>query len=57
MKAQEIINWLERFIDVWERDEKETHHNVLCDIYTRFCAFNGLPLWSAEDNVYHLRQR
>jgi hypothetical protein len=51
------IEWLDRLIKVWESDKSERHLDLLSDIYERFCKANGLPLWSAEDNLYELRSK
>jgi len=56
MNRREKVEWLERFLDIWDRDccRGERHLSRLCDIYIAFCDRAGLPLFSADDNLYSL---
>jgi hypothetical protein len=54
MTKEQQIDWLERFIEIWDRVTCRYHgHSERIDglvrIYTKFCNTNGLPHESADD--------
>lgn len=55
-QIQQHINWLNRYIEIWNRDHElhgERHYNMLCNIYTRYVYANITMLneTSVEDNL------